>query len=195
MRSSRLYLATRSERDGAPVLIWPVPIATTRSAIVVSSVSPERWLTTAVQPALAREVDRVDRLGQRADLVELDQDRVRGRSRRCRGRCASGSSRAGRRRRAGSRRRAARSAPASRPSRPRPGRPRARRSGSARPSRAHRSMSSPESSVRPSRWPARSGRRAVDARCPARRARSWPGRARSRRPRRAGSRPARWPAG
>ena len=27
MRSSRLYLATRSERDGAPVLIWPVPIA------------------------------------------------------------------------------------------------------------------------------------------------------------------------
>ena len=26
MRSSRLYLATRSERDGAPVLIWPVPM-------------------------------------------------------------------------------------------------------------------------------------------------------------------------
>ena len=51
MRSSRLYLATRSERDGAPVLIWPVPIATTRSAIVVSSVSPERCDTTADQPA------------------------------------------------------------------------------------------------------------------------------------------------
>ena len=44
-------MATRSERDGAPVLIWPVPIATTKSAIVVSSVSPERWLTMAVQPA------------------------------------------------------------------------------------------------------------------------------------------------
>ena len=44
-------MATRSERDGAPVLIWPVPIATTKSAIVVSSVSPERWLTIAVQPA------------------------------------------------------------------------------------------------------------------------------------------------
>ena len=46
-----MYLATRSERDGAPVLIWPVPIATTRSAIVVSSVSPERCDTTADQPA------------------------------------------------------------------------------------------------------------------------------------------------
>ena len=51
IRSSRLYLATRSDRDGAPVLIWPVPIATTRSAIVVSSVSPERWVTIADQPA------------------------------------------------------------------------------------------------------------------------------------------------
>ena len=46
-----MYFATRSERDGAPALIWPVPIATTRSAIVVSSVSPERWLTIAAQPA------------------------------------------------------------------------------------------------------------------------------------------------
>ena len=34
----------RSERDGAPVLICPHPVATARSAIVVSSVSPERWL-------------------------------------------------------------------------------------------------------------------------------------------------------
>ena len=50
MRSSRLYLATRSERDGAPVLIWPAPVATARSAMVVSSVSPERWLMTAPQP-------------------------------------------------------------------------------------------------------------------------------------------------
>ena len=47
MRSRRLYLATRSERQGAPVLIWPVPSATARSAIVVSSVSPERWDITA----------------------------------------------------------------------------------------------------------------------------------------------------
>ena len=48
IRSSWLYLATRSERDGAPVLIWPQPVATARSAIVVSSVSPERWDMTAV---------------------------------------------------------------------------------------------------------------------------------------------------
>src|SRR4029079_1799076 len=51
MRRSRLYLATRSERDGAPVLSCPVPIATARSAMVVSSVSPERWLIIAPQPA------------------------------------------------------------------------------------------------------------------------------------------------
>ena len=48
IRSSWLYLATRSERDGAPVLICPQPVATARSAIVVSSVSPERCDITAV---------------------------------------------------------------------------------------------------------------------------------------------------
>ena len=48
MRSSWLYFATRSERDGAPVLICPQPVATARSAIVVSSVSPERCDMTAV---------------------------------------------------------------------------------------------------------------------------------------------------
>ena len=42
MRSSWLYLATRSVRLGAPVLIWQVFRATARSAMVVSSVSPER---------------------------------------------------------------------------------------------------------------------------------------------------------
>ena len=47
----RLYLAVRSPRVGAPVLICPVPIPTARSAIVVSSVSPERCDTIAVQPA------------------------------------------------------------------------------------------------------------------------------------------------
>src|ERR1700754_2055931 len=48
IRSSWLYFATRSDRDGAPVLIWPQPVATARSAIVVSSVSPERCDITAV---------------------------------------------------------------------------------------------------------------------------------------------------
>ena len=42
MRSSWLYLATRSVRLGAPVLIWPALRATEMSAMVVSSVSPER---------------------------------------------------------------------------------------------------------------------------------------------------------
>ena len=76
MRSSWLYFATRSERDGAPVLIWPQPVATARSAIVVSSVSPERWRHDGRVAGRAGEVDRGQRLGQRADLVDLDQDRV-----------------------------------------------------------------------------------------------------------------------
>ena len=48
IRSSWLYFATRSERAGEPVLIWPAPSATARSAIVVSSVSPERCEITVV---------------------------------------------------------------------------------------------------------------------------------------------------
>ena len=44
MRSSWLYLAIRSEREAEPVLIWPVFRATAKSAIVLSYVSPERWL-------------------------------------------------------------------------------------------------------------------------------------------------------
>src|SRR5687767_15667043 len=48
MRNSWLYLATRSLRAGAPVLIWPQLVATARSAIVVSSVSPERCDITDV---------------------------------------------------------------------------------------------------------------------------------------------------
>ena len=43
MRRRRLYLATRSLRLGAPLLICPAFRATARSAMVVSSVSPERW--------------------------------------------------------------------------------------------------------------------------------------------------------
>ena len=48
MRSSWLYFATRSVREAEPVLIWPQLVATAMSAMVVSSVSPERWLRTAV---------------------------------------------------------------------------------------------------------------------------------------------------
>ena len=42
MRRSWLYLAMRSLRDAEPVLICPAFVATARSAIVESSVSPER---------------------------------------------------------------------------------------------------------------------------------------------------------
>ena len=42
----RLYLAIRSLRQAEPVLIWPPPIATAKSAKKASSVSPERCDTT-----------------------------------------------------------------------------------------------------------------------------------------------------
>src|SRR5882724_5354025 len=47
IRISWLYLASRSDRDSDPVLIWPQLVATARSAIVTSSVSPERCDMTA----------------------------------------------------------------------------------------------------------------------------------------------------
>ena len=46
------HLATRSLRAGAPVLICPVPRATTKSAMIVFSVSPDRWETITPQPSL-----------------------------------------------------------------------------------------------------------------------------------------------
>src|SRR5271170_8295431 len=51
MRRSWLYLATRSDRESEPVLICPALVATARSAMNVSSVSPERWLMTERYPA------------------------------------------------------------------------------------------------------------------------------------------------
>src|SRR5215467_1140176 len=48
---SRLYLAMRSPRAGAPLLIWPHPVPTARSAMNVSSVSPDRCETIWAQPA------------------------------------------------------------------------------------------------------------------------------------------------
>ena len=47
-----MYFATRSPRAGAPLFICPAFTATARSEIVVSSVSPLRWLTIVVYPAL-----------------------------------------------------------------------------------------------------------------------------------------------
>jgi hypothetical protein len=48
IRRSWLYLAMRSDLEAEPVLISPVFSATARSAMVVSSVSPERWEITEV---------------------------------------------------------------------------------------------------------------------------------------------------
>ena len=62
MRSSWLYLAVRSERLAEPVLIWPAHVATARSAIVVSSVSPERWEIDAGVAGLPRHLHRGQRL-------------------------------------------------------------------------------------------------------------------------------------
>src|SRR5919106_1108161 len=50
MRRSWLYLVVRSPLEGAPALICPAPVATARSAIVVSSVSPDRWEMTVPNP-------------------------------------------------------------------------------------------------------------------------------------------------
>src|SRR5664279_604268 len=47
---SRLYFATRSPRAGAPDLSWPQPEPTARSAMKVSSVSPERCEIIAAYP-------------------------------------------------------------------------------------------------------------------------------------------------
>src|ERR1700740_1783119 len=52
MRRSWLYLATRSVRDIEPVLIWPALVATARSAMNVSSLSPDRWEMTIPYDAL-----------------------------------------------------------------------------------------------------------------------------------------------
>ena len=42
----------------------------------VSAVSPLRCEMTAAQPGAVRPLDRLEGLGQRADLVQFDEDRV-----------------------------------------------------------------------------------------------------------------------
>ena len=76
MRSSWLYFATRSERAGAPVLIWPGAerdgeVGDRRVLRLARAVRHDRRVAGAL-----REPHRLDRLGQRADLVHLDEDRV-----------------------------------------------------------------------------------------------------------------------
>mmetsp|Transcript_67752 Transcript_67752/g.107348 ORF Transcript_67752/g.107348 Transcript_67752/m.107348 type:complete len:205 (-) Transcript_67752:915-1529(-) len=50
IRMSWLYFAFLSDRQGAPVLIWPQHNPTDMSAMVVSSVSPDRWEHITPQP-------------------------------------------------------------------------------------------------------------------------------------------------
>ena len=58
IRRSWLYFAIRSVRRAEPVLICPAFIATARSAMNVSSVSPDRWEITGLPGAL-RHLDRL----------------------------------------------------------------------------------------------------------------------------------------
>ena len=84
MRSNWLYLAMRSVRLAEPVLIWPTPVATARSAMKVSSVSPERWRDDRGVAVAAAQLDGVQRLGDGADLVDLDENGVGRRLLQCR---------------------------------------------------------------------------------------------------------------
>ena len=76
MRRSWLYLAMRSVREAEPVLICPALVATARSAMKVSSVSPERWRDDGGIAVAAGELDGVEGLGDGADLIDLDEDGV-----------------------------------------------------------------------------------------------------------------------
>ncbi len=76
IRSSWLYLAMRSVRLAEPVLIWPVPRATARSAIVVSSVFAGTMAHDSGVAVAEGQIHGFDRLGQGADLVDLHQDAV-----------------------------------------------------------------------------------------------------------------------
>jgi hypothetical protein len=77
MRRSWLYFATRSVREAEPVLIWPALVATAMSAMVTSSVSPERCEMTSCICS-SGELDGIEGLGEGADLVHLHEDRVGG---------------------------------------------------------------------------------------------------------------------
>jgi hypothetical protein len=70
-------LATRSPRQADPDLIWPVPAATVKSAIVVSSVSPRAvgdYRRVAVPPC---QLNTLEGFRHRPNLIQLDENRVR----------------------------------------------------------------------------------------------------------------------
>ena len=60
-----------------PVLMKMHWKAVARWAIVISVVSPERWLITVSIPLRVGKVDSLEGVGERPDLVWLDQNAVR----------------------------------------------------------------------------------------------------------------------
>lgn len=77
MRSSWLYFATRSLRQARPGLDLAGVAATARSAMVVSSGLAGTVAHDAGIAGLLRHLNGLQRLGQAADLVHLDEDGVR----------------------------------------------------------------------------------------------------------------------
>ena len=92
-----MYLASLSDLQGAPVLIWPVPRPTTRSAMKQSSVSPDLrkiislasvqkvWFDMSLPvghhgaPALGLgHVVGLDGFGNASNLVDLEKEPVAG---------------------------------------------------------------------------------------------------------------------
>ena len=184
MRMSWLYFATRSLRDGAPVLIWPAPgrdreVGDEGVLGLARAVGHHRRVARA-----ARQVHGGEGLGEGADLVQLDQQRVPGPQRDAAPQALGVGDEEVVADELHAVAERARSARPSRPSPPRPSRPRSRRSGSGRPGRP---------STRPSRRRRACGPRPRGGRRRRGRARWWPGRAPARPPRRARSRRRRSP--
>ena len=69
-------MAMRSDRDTDPVLICPTPVATAKSAIKVSSVSPGTVGNNGAIAVAPGQADGVQGLGDGADLVEFNQEGV-----------------------------------------------------------------------------------------------------------------------
>ena len=69
MRSNWLYFAIRSLRLSEPVLICPLLVATAMSAMVASSVSPERWAGHSGIAVTLSHLNSIQSFGQRTDLI------------------------------------------------------------------------------------------------------------------------------
>ena len=81
MRSASFHFAMRSPRAKLPTLSWPTPQPTARWTMVMSSVSPDRAETMPAKPACLRRLPGLQRFGQRAALVGLQQHCVGGAAR------------------------------------------------------------------------------------------------------------------